>query len=236
MDARWQGTSGAADEQFGGNRESRFPNPDTGRFRQIARAQGATHARLSPDGSQIVLSELSADDPTQSDIKLIDCATGSTRVLLGGHDDDYSPDWHRAGFRLYWRWRSRRRGGRPKVTDEIRGLIRRLAEENPDWGAPKVHGELLKLGFVVSERTVARYLRRIRRRGDPGKRWLAFLQNHREVGADELFPEPRESRHQRAYMVLPDPKIVNLFLPVYRFCTNGPLFRGSVRMMALWNQ
>jgi putative transposase len=89
--------------------------------------------------------------------------------------------WHRAGFRLYWRWRSRRRGGRPKVTDEIRGLIRRLAEENPDWGAPKIHGELLKLGFVVSERTVARYLRRIRRRGDPGKRWLAFLQNHREV-------------------------------------------------------
>ena len=50
--------------------------------------------------------------------------------------------WHRAGFRLYWRWRSRRRGGRPKVTDEIRALIRRLAEENPDWGAPKVHGEL----------------------------------------------------------------------------------------------
>ena len=89
--------------------------------------------------------------------------------------------WHRAGFRLYWRWRSRPRGGRPKITDEIRGLIRRLAEENPDWGAPKIHGELLKLGFVVSERTVARYLRRIRRRGDPGKRWLAFLQNHREV-------------------------------------------------------
>ena len=89
--------------------------------------------------------------------------------------------WHRAGFRLYWRWRSRPRGGRPKVADEIRALIRRLAEENPDWGAPKVHGELSKLGFVVSERTVARYLRRIRQRGDPGKRWLAFLQNHREV-------------------------------------------------------
>ena len=89
--------------------------------------------------------------------------------------------WHRAGFRLYWCWRSRRRGGRPKVTDETRGLIRRLAEENPDWGAPKIHGEMLKLGLVVSERTVARYLRRIQRRGDPGKRWLAFLQNHREV-------------------------------------------------------
>ena len=89
--------------------------------------------------------------------------------------------WHRAGFRLYWRWRSRPRGGRPKITDEIRALIRRLAEENPGWGAPKIHGELQKLGFVVSERTVARYLRRVQRRGDPGKRWLAFLQNHREV-------------------------------------------------------
>jgi transposase InsO family protein len=99
--------------------------------------------------------------------------------------------WHRQGFRLYWRWRSRPRGGRPKITDEIRGLIRRLAEENPDWGAPKIHGELQKLGFVVSERSVARYLRRIRRRGDPGQRWLSFLQNHREViAAFDFFTVP----------------------------------------------
>ena len=89
--------------------------------------------------------------------------------------------WHRAGFRLYWRWRSRPARGRPKVTEEIRLLIRRMAEENSDWGAPRVHGELLKLGFAVSERSVARYLRRVRHRGDPGNRWLAFLQNHREV-------------------------------------------------------
>ena len=89
--------------------------------------------------------------------------------------------WHRAGFRLYWRWRSRRPGGRPKVSDEIRGLIRRLAEENRNWGAPKIHGEFLKLGFVVSERTVARYLRQVRHGGDLSQRWLAFLQNHREV-------------------------------------------------------
>ena len=89
--------------------------------------------------------------------------------------------WHRAGFRLYWRWRSRPRGGRPKIAEEIRALIRRLAEENADWGAPKIHGELQRLGFIVSERSVARYLRRIRRRGDPGKQWRTFLQNHREV-------------------------------------------------------
>ena len=90
--------------------------------------------------------------------------------------------WHRTGFRLYWRWRSRAgSGGRPKTTAEIRTLIRRMAEENLDWGAPKIHGELWKLGFNVSERTVARYLQRIRRRGDPSKRWLTFLRNHREV-------------------------------------------------------
>jgi putative transposase len=60
--------------------------------------------------------------------------------------------WHRAGFRLYWRWRSRARSGRPKVSEEVRALIRRIVSENADWGAPKVHGELLKLGFDISER------------------------------------------------------------------------------------
>jgi hypothetical protein len=70
---------------------------------------------------------------------------------------------------------------RPKITEEIRVLIRRLAQENQHWGAPKIHGELQKLGFVVSERSVARYLRRMQRRGDPARNWLTFLQNHREV-------------------------------------------------------
>jgi hypothetical protein len=78
-------------------------------------------------------------------------------------------------------WRSRQRGGRPRITEEIRVLIRRLAQENQGWGAPKIHGELQKLGLVVSERSVARYLRRMRRRGDPAKSWLTFLQNHREL-------------------------------------------------------
>jgi len=63
--------------------------------------------------------------------------------------------WHRAGFRLYWRWKSRPRGGRPRITKEVRVLIRRLAKENSDWGAPKIQGELQKLGFVISERTRA---------------------------------------------------------------------------------
>ena len=99
--------------------------------------------------------------------------------------------WHRAGFRLYWRWRSRPRGGRPRITEEVRTLIRRLASENPSWGAPKIQGELQKLGCVISERTVARYLRRVQRRGDPGKQWLTFLQNHREIiAAFDFFTVP----------------------------------------------
>ncbi len=99
--------------------------------------------------------------------------------------------WHRTGFRLFWKWRSRARGGRPKTNAEIRTLIRRLAEENSTWGAPRVHGELLKLGLVVSERTVARYLRRVRRRGNPGQKWLTFLTNHREmIAAFDFFTVP----------------------------------------------
>jgi putative transposase len=89
--------------------------------------------------------------------------------------------WRRAGFRLYWCWRSQPRGGRPQITKEIRELIQRLAQENSNWGAPKIHGELLKLGFQISERSVARYLRRMGRRGDLAKRWRTFLHNHREV-------------------------------------------------------
>jgi len=99
--------------------------------------------------------------------------------------------WHRTGFRFYWRWRSRPCGGRPKITEEIRVLIQRLAQENQGWGAPKIHGELQKLGLVVSERSVARYLRRIRRSGEPAKCWLTFLQNHREViAAFDFFTVP----------------------------------------------
>jgi putative transposase len=99
--------------------------------------------------------------------------------------------WRRAGFRLYGRWRSRPRGGHPKINGEIRAPIQRLAQENPDWGTPRIHGELQKLGSVVVERSVARYLRRIRRRGDPARRWVTFLQNHREViAAFDFFTVP----------------------------------------------
>jgi hypothetical protein len=102
--------------------------------------------------------------------------------------------WHRAGFRLFWRFRSRfRRPGRPKVSEEIRQLIRRMKADNPTWGAPRIHGELLLLGFDISEPTVSRYLRRLKRRHDEGKakRWLIFLNNHRGViAAFDVFTVP----------------------------------------------
>jgi hypothetical protein len=80
---------------------------------------------------------------------------------------------------------------RPKISEEVRALVRRMAVENVDWGAPNIHGELLKLGFEVSERTVAKYLQRLRRRGDPAKQWLAFLAKHREaIIAFDFFTVP----------------------------------------------
>jgi hypothetical protein len=68
--------------------------------------------------------------------------------------------WHRRGFRAYWRWKSRRRGGRPRIHGEIRDLIRRMGRDNPLWGAPRIHAELLMLGIEVAESTVGRYLPR----------------------------------------------------------------------------
>ena len=76
--------------------------------------------------------------------------------------------WHRAGFKSYWRWRSRRRGGRPTLPSEIRQLIRAMSIANPLWGAPRIHGELLKLGIDIGQTSVAKYM--ARRRGPPSQR------------------------------------------------------------------
>src|SRR5512143_137904 len=84
--------------------------------------------------------------------------------------------WHRSGFRLYWRWRSRRRVGRPAVPDDIRDLVRTIGRDNPLWGAPRIHGELLKLGFDIAQSSVAKYM--VRRRGPPSQGWKTFLRNH----------------------------------------------------------
>jgi transposase InsO family protein len=101
--------------------------------------------------------------------------------------------WHRAGFRLYWKWLSnaQSRGGRKPVSKTIRALIFQMVAENPTWGAPRIHGELLKLGFDVSEPTVSRWVRRAPRNPDPTKHWLTFLRNHREaIAAMDFFTVP----------------------------------------------
>ena len=77
--------------------------------------------------------------------------------------------WHRAGFRRYWRWKSRARGGRPQIGSDLRALIRRMSIENPLWGAPRIHGELLKLGFEVAQSSVAKHM--VKRRGPPNQKW-----------------------------------------------------------------
>jgi hypothetical protein len=97
--------------------------------------------------------------------------------------------WRRAGFRCYWRWKSRPLGGRPQIETELRVLIRRMSVENPHCGAPRIHGELLKLGFEVAQSSVAKYM--VKRRGQPSQGWRTFLRNHApDIAAMDLFVAP----------------------------------------------
>ena len=97
--------------------------------------------------------------------------------------------WHRAGFRRYWCWKSRPFGGRPQISAELRALIRRMSIENPLWGAPRIHGELLKLGFEVAQSSVAKYM--VKRHGPPSQGWRTFLRNHApDIAAMDLFVVP----------------------------------------------
>ena len=98
--------------------------------------------------------------------------------------------WHRRGFRLYWRWKIRNRGpGRPKVSRDVRALIRRMYLSNPGWGARRIHGELLKLGIDVGETSVALYM--VRGRKPPSQTWRTFLDNHlHQIVAVDFFVVP----------------------------------------------
>ena len=97
--------------------------------------------------------------------------------------------WHRAGFRYYWRCKSNSRGGRPRIETELRALIRQMSTENLLWGAPRIHGELLKLGFEVAQSSVAKYM--VKRRGPPSQGWRTFLRNHaQDIAAMDLFVVP----------------------------------------------
>jgi len=97
--------------------------------------------------------------------------------------------WHRAGFCSYWRWRSRSCGGRPKAPPDTRHLIRDISVANPLWGAPRIHGELLKLGIDVGQTTVAKYM--VRGRHPPSQGWKTFLRNHADgIASMDLFVVP----------------------------------------------
>ena len=97
--------------------------------------------------------------------------------------------WHRDGFRRYWAWKSRRRAGRPAISTEVRDLIRRISQANPLWGAPRIHGELLKLGVTVSQGTVSKYM--VRPRRPPSQAWRTFLKNHaQDLIALDFFTVP----------------------------------------------
>src|SRR6201987_2955284 len=100
--------------------------------------------------------------------------------------------WHRAGFRAYWRWKSRPRGGRPKTPLEIRHLVLEAGLGNPLWGAPRIHGELLKLGIDVGQTTVGKYMAKGRR--PPSQGWKTFLRNHADaITSMDLFVVPTVS-------------------------------------------
>src|SRR5437879_4429640 len=97
--------------------------------------------------------------------------------------------WHRAGIRAFWRWKSRPRGGRPRIPADIRRLIREMSIANPLWGAPRIHGELLKLSIDVGQTTVAKYM--ARRRMPPSQGWKTFLRNHADgIASMDLFLVP----------------------------------------------
>ncbi len=118
--------------------------------------------------------------------------------------------WHRLGFRLYWRWKSRAKLGRPNIEPEIRSLIRRMSRENPIWGVPRIQSELALLGHAVCEATVRKY--RIRHRNPPSQTWRTFLDNHlQDIVAIDFFTVPTATfrilfafvvlRHDRRHVI-----------------------------------
>jgi len=97
--------------------------------------------------------------------------------------------WHRQGFRLYWKWKSRVRHGRPSLPTEVQNLIQHMSSANPRWGAPRIHGELQKLGIHLAQATVAKYM--VRQRKPPSQTWRTFLKNHaKELVSTDFFVVP----------------------------------------------
>ena len=109
--------------------------------------------------------------------------------------------WHRAAFRLFWTWKVRRgQLGRPLIPREVRDLIRRMCRENPGWGAPRMHGELLKLGIDIGQSSVGKYM--VRSRKPPSQTWRTFLENHaKQLVSIDFFTVPT-IRFQVLYVFL----------------------------------
>ena len=109
--------------------------------------------------------------------------------------------WHRKGFRLFWTWKVRHgQPGRPKIPKAVRELIRRMSRDNPLWGAPRIHGELLKLGIDVGETSVGKYM--VRRRKPPSQTWRTFLDNHLKTMVSVDFFTVPTIRFQILYVFL----------------------------------
>src|SRR5437667_116873 len=128
--------------------------------------------------------------------------------------------WHRAGFRAFWRWKSRPRGGRPSIPVDIRCLIREMSIANPLWGAPRIHGELFMLGIDVGQTTVAKYMVRPRR-PPPSQGWKTFLRNHTDgIASMDLFVVPTISfRLLYGLLILQHRRRVLLWLGVTEHAT-----------------
>jgi len=133
--------------------------------------------------------------------------------------------WHRAGFRVLWRRKSRNRAGRPRIDRGLRDLIRRMSRENPLWGAPRIHGELLMLGFEVAQSTVSKYMTRPSK--PPSQTWKTFLQNHAEaIAAIDMCVVPTLTfEHLFALLVLGHGRRQLLWLEVTRHPTAAWLAR-----------
>jgi hypothetical protein len=164
----------------------------------LFRPRAALEAEILVLRQQIIV--LRRDSPSRVPFRAVDrmvlrwvCQLfPKTREALAIVRPDTVVRWHRAGFRCYWRWKSRSRPGRPAVPAEIRQFIRQMSIANPLWGAPRIHGELLKLGIDIGQTSVAKYM--ARRRGPPSQGWKTFLRNHADgVAAMDLFVVPTVS-------------------------------------------